>query len=127
VYGALTAVLALVYVVCVVLLQDLFRALTGEGQDQLVTVGSTLAIAVLFNPLRRRIQEAIDRRFYRRRYDMAQTLQSFSAALRDEVDLNQLAADLLAVVDETMRPAHVSLWLCTDPAAQGRSSAKART
>jgi hypothetical protein len=111
VYGALTAVLALVYVVCVVLLQELFRALTGEGQDELVTVGSTLTIALLFNPLRRRIQGAIDKRFYRRRYDVAQTLQSFSATLRDEVDLNRLAVDLLAVVDETMRPAHVSLWL----------------
>jgi hypothetical protein len=118
VYGALTAVLALVYVACVVLLQGLFLALTGEGQDELVTVGSTLAIAVLFNPLRRRIQVAIDRRFYRRRYDMARTLQSFSAALRDEVDLNQLAVDLLMVVDETMRPAHVSLWLCADPVSR---------
>jgi hypothetical protein len=116
VYGALTAVLALVYAACVVLLQELFRALTGEGQDELVTVGSTLAIAVLFNPLRRRIQVAIDRRFYRRRYDMARTLQSFNATLRDEVDLNQLAVDLLTVVDETMRPAHVSLWLRTDSA-----------
>jgi hypothetical protein len=115
VYGALTAVLALVYVVCVVLLQELFRALTGEGQAELVTVGSTLAIAVLFNPLRRRIQRSIDRRFYRRRYDVARTLQSFNATLRDEVDLNRLAVDLLAVVDETMRPAHVSLWLCADP------------
>jgi hypothetical protein len=109
VYGALTAVLALVYVACVVLLQELFRALTGEGQDELVTVGSTLAIAVLFNPLRRRIQVAIDRHFYRRQYDVARTLQSFSATLRNEVDLNQLAIDLLAVVDETIRPAHVSL------------------
>jgi hypothetical protein len=116
VYGALTAVLALVYAACVVLLQELFRALTGEGQDELVTVGSTLAIAVLFNPLRRRIQVAIDRRFYRRRYDMARTLQSFNATLRDEVDLNRLAVDLLTVVDETMRPAHVSLWLRTDSA-----------
>jgi hypothetical protein len=118
VYGALTAVLALVYAACVVLLQELFRALTGEGQDELVTVGSTLAIAVLFNPLRRRIQVAIDRRFYRRQYDVARTLQSFSATLRDEVDLNQLAAGLLSVVDETMRPAHVSLWLRTNPAAR---------
>jgi hypothetical protein len=115
VYGALTVVLALVYVACVVLLQELFRALTGEGQDELVTVGSTLAIAVLFNPLRRRIQRAIDKRFYRRRYDVARTLQTFSATLRDEVDLNRLAVDLLAVVDETMRPAHVSLWLRADP------------
>ena len=118
VYGALTAVLALVYAACVVLLQGLFRALTGEGQDDLVTVGSTLAIAVLFNPLRRRIQVAIDRRFYRRRYDVARTLQSFSATLRNEVDLNQLAVDLLAVVDDTMRPAHVSLWLRADTPAR---------
>ncbi|MFL5806823.1 MAG: hypothetical protein ACJ8CR_34485, partial [Roseiflexaceae bacterium] len=118
VYGALTAVLALVYGGSVILLQALFRVVTREIQDELVTVGSTLAITILFNPLRRRIQAAIDRRFYRRKYDVAWTLQSFSAALRDEVDLGRLADDLLLVVEDTMQPAHVSLWLRPDPAAR---------
>jgi K+-sensing histidine kinase KdpD len=111
VYGALTVALALVYGISVVVFQGMFRTLTGQGQSQLVTVGSTLAIAALFSPLRRRIQAVIDRRFYRRKYDAAKTLAAFSVKLRDETDLDALAADLVAVVDETMQPAYVSLWL----------------
>ena len=112
VYGSLTASLLAVYFGCVTATQAVFRALTGqEQQPQLVVVASTLAIAALFNPLRRRIQAFIDRRFYRRKYDAAKTLATFSARLRDETDLDSLNAELLAVVRETMQPEHVSLWL----------------
>ena len=110
VYGALSAVLILIYVVGVVLLQSVFRALTGQ-ESQLAVVASTLAIAALFNPLRRRIQGFIDRRFYRRKYDAAKTLAQFSTKLRDETDLDRLNAELLSVVRETMQPTRVSLWL----------------
>ncbi|MGI8858772.1 MAG: hypothetical protein ACR2HO_01245, partial [Rubrobacteraceae bacterium] len=110
VYGTLTFALILVYAGCVVSLQYAFRALTG-GNSQLVIVASTLAIAALFNPLRRRIQGFIDWRFYRRKYDAARTLAAFSARLRDETDLETLNEDLASVVDETLQPAHVSLWL----------------
>jgi len=112
VYGTLTATLALVYFGLVVGLQFLLRELTSQvASSPLIIVGSTLAIAALFQPLRRRIQSAIDRRFYRRKYDAAKTLAHFSAILRDEVDLNQLSEQLVEVVEETMQPAHVSLWL----------------
>ncbi|MGH3149089.1 MAG: hypothetical protein ACRDTR_25180, partial [Rubrobacter sp.] len=110
VYGALTATLALVYVGIVVSLQYAFRVLTGEG-SQLVIVASTLGIAALFNPLRRRIQDFVDRLFYRRKYDAAKTLGSFSSRLRDETDLDALGDDLVAVVRETVQPERVSLWL----------------
>jgi hypothetical protein len=110
VYGSLTISLALVYVGLVVSLQYVFRALAG-GDSQLVIVASTLAIAALFNPLRRRNQSFIDRRFYRRKYDARKTLEQFSSKLRDETDLNALRADILAVVRETMQPEHVSFWL----------------
>jgi hypothetical protein len=110
VYGSLTAVLAGVYLGGVVLLQYAFRALTGEG-TQLAVVASTLIIAALFIPLRRRIQSFIDRRFYRRKYDARKTLEAFSAKLRNQTDLDALSEDLVGVVGETMQPAHVSLWL----------------
>jgi hypothetical protein len=110
VYGALTLSLVMVYVGCVVSLQYVLRAMTG-GNSQLVIVASTLAIAALFNPLRRRIQDFIDRRFYRRKYDAAKTLESFSTRLRDETDLDVLCDDLVGVVRETIEPAHASLWL----------------
>jgi hypothetical protein len=109
VYGTLTVALALIYAGCVLALQALLGSFT-EG-NQFAIVGSTLVIAVLFQPLRHRIQAIIDRRFYRRKYDAARTLEAFSATLRNEVDLNQLREHLLGVVEETMQPAHVSLWL----------------
>ena len=111
VYGTLTAALTLIYIGCVVLLQTIAGVFTNLGHSELVTVASTLAIAALFTPLRRRIQNIIDRRFYRRTYDAAQVLAAFSTRLRDEVDLNALTDELLVVVAETMQPAHVSLWL----------------
>ena len=110
VYGALTAMLALVYLGGVVLLQQAFRGLTGQ-ESQLAIVASTLAIAALFNPLRGRIQTFIDRRFYRRKYDARKTLEAFSNKLREETDLDALNNEMVGVVRETMQPAHISLWL----------------
>ncbi len=111
IYSVLTALLALAYFGLVVVLQGAFNAVTGESRSELVTVISTLAIAALFGPLRGRVQHAIDRRFYRRKYDATRTLAEFGAKARDVVELEQLTGQLVRVVDETMQPAHVGLWV----------------
>jgi hypothetical protein len=110
VYGTLTVILGLVYTSLVIGLQSLLRGIINQNSDVAIVV-STLAIAALFQPFRSRIQAIIDRRFYRRKYDATRTLAAFSATLRNEVDLEQLREQLVAVVQETMQPAHVSLWL----------------
>jgi len=120
VYGSLTAILVGVYFGSVTATQALFGILTGQQElPQLVVVTSTLLIAALFNPLRRRIQSFIDRRFYRRKYDAIKTLEAFTVKLRDVTDLDALSDDLVGVVRETMQPAHVSLWLRPEKALKG--------
>jgi hypothetical protein len=114
VYATLTALLALVYFGCIVLLQGLFDALTGQ-QSPIVIVVSTLAIAALFNPLHRRVQDIIDRRLYRRKYDAAQTLSAFAAMARDETDLDALTNQLLHAIQETVQPTLISLRLWEPP------------
>jgi hypothetical protein len=121
VYGTLTAALAATYFGGVVLLQGTFRALTGQ-ESQLAIVASTLLIAALFGPLRRRVQGFIDRSFYRRKYDAAKTLEAFSATLRDETDLDALNRELTSVVRETVQPTHVTLWLRPASDGAGRNS-----
>lgn len=112
VYGLLTAFLAAVYVGLIIGLESLVRAIIGNASDEpVVLVVSTLAIAALVQPVRKRIQATIDRRFYRKKYDAVKTLAAFSATLRQEIELNQLRAHLLAVVEETMQPTYASLWL----------------
>jgi hypothetical protein len=112
--------LALLYFGGVTATQALFTALTGQDeQPQLAIVVSTLVIAALFIPLRRRIQSFIDRSFYRNKYDAAKTLEAFSMKLRDETDLEALSDDLVGMVRETMQPAHVSLWLRSEEVPKG--------
>lgn len=111
VYGVLTALLVGVYVAAAVGLGTLVRSVTGQENNSLVIAASTLAVAALFGPARRRIQGFIDRRFYRRKYDAARILESFSAKLREQVDLDSLSRDLMGVVRQTMQPTHLSLWL----------------
>ena len=112
VYLMLTISLALIYFGLVIGLGALVRLFTGQlAQSPVVIVVSTLAIAAFFQPLRRRFQAIIDRRFYRRKYDAAKTLEAFSVTLRTETDLDRLSEQLVAVVEETMQPTHVSIWL----------------
>ena len=109
-YGTLTVILTTVYVGLILGLQALLRGIISQNNSVAIVL-STLAIYVLIQPLRRRMQRVIDRRFYRRKYDAAKILAAFSATLRNEVDLDQLREQLLGVVEETMQPMHVSLWL----------------
>ena len=119
VYGTLTATLVALYFGGIVVLQRVFVVLTGQ-QSTLAVVASTLLIAALFTPFRRRIQSFIDRRFYRSKYDARKTLEAFSATLRDETDLVALNDELVSVVRETMQPAQVSLWLRPQTVSKGR-------
>ena len=121
VYGSVTVTLVALYFGGIVVLQRIFVILTGQ-QSTLAVVVSTLVIAALFNPLRRRVQGFVDRRFYRRKYDARKTLEAFSAKLRDETDLEALNSELVGVVRETMQPAHVSLWLRPDPTSEGEQA-----
>jgi hypothetical protein len=122
VYGALTTTLFTLYFVGIVVTQKVFVAVAGQ-ESALAVVASTLAIAALFNPLRRRIQEFIDRRFYRRKYDARKAPEAFSGRLRDETDLDVLGGELVSLTKQTMQPAHVSLWLRPDT-IPGKGSAR---
>jgi hypothetical protein len=125
VYGSLTAALVAIYLGGVATTQAILRALTDQTeQPQLAIVVSTIVIAAVFNPLRRRIQSFIDRRFYRRKYDARKTLEAFSARLRDETDLETLNNELAGVIRETMQPAHVSLWLRPDRTPKGEQEVR---
>jgi hypothetical protein len=129
VYGLLTALLAGVYVGAVLVLGQIFGGVTGDPPSWVVA-GATLAVAALFQPARRRIQALVDRRFNRRKYNTAQTIQAYSTRLRDQVDLDTLSTELLAVVDQTMEPTRVSLWLrpsASGPSGTSRSEARPAT
>ena len=123
VYGSLTALLALLYVGFIFALQSLLQGMIKQANNDVAIVVSTLAIAALFQPLRRRTQSLIDRRFYRRKYDATQTLATFNATLRNEVDLTQMSEHLVAVIQETMEPSHISLWLRPVTAERKQSAA----
>jgi hypothetical protein len=110
VYSVLTGILVIVYLGSIVLVQQLFRAMTGQSSDLAIVI-STLTIAALFTPLRRRVQNTIDRRLYRRKYNAEQTLEGFNQTLRDEVDLETLKAQLIGVVQDTMQPDKIALWV----------------
>ena len=121
--GSLMAILLALYFFGIVVLQRVFVVLSGQEESpQLVVVVSTLLIAALFIPLRRRIRSFIDRRFYRTKYDARKTLEAFSSKLRNETDLKALSDDLVGVVRETMKPAHVSLWLRPETARKGEQT-----
>jgi hypothetical protein len=124
IYSTLTVLLAVIYQVSVFILQSFTSGLTFMRGNQLAIVASTFLIGGLFKPLHDRIRALIDRRFYRRKYDAARTVAAFSETIRDEVDLNQLGTKLMAVVQETMQPAHVSLWLCA-PKRSGEKTTRA--
>lgn len=115
IYGALTLTLGFIYLSVILIVQELFQFMTGTHQSPLAIVLSTLSIAALFSSLRRRIQNDIDRRFYRRKYDAEKMLRSFSATARDEVEMEQLTEHLIKVVEESMQPEHVNLWLRAIP------------
>jgi len=119
VYGSLTVMLVAFYFGGIVVLQRVFVLLTSQ-QSTLAVVASTLAIAALFSPLRRRVQGFVDQRFYRRKYDARKTLEDFNSRLREETDLDALGEDLVGVVRETMQPTHVGLWLRPDVDARER-------
>jgi hypothetical protein len=123
VYGSLTVSLVAVYFGSIVLVQSALRTLTGQ-ETTLAVVASTLAIAALFNPLRHRTQALVDRRFYRRKYDAAKTLEGFSAKLRGETDLDTLNDELVRVVSVTIQPAHAGLWLRPEAARKGERAAR---
>jgi hypothetical protein len=110
IYSVLTVILALFYFACILALQQAFRSLTGNTSSIAIVI-STLAIAALFSPLRKRLQNFIDRRFYRRKYDAARTLETFSAAARDEVELGKLTDQLLSAAGEAMQPVSIFLWV----------------
>lgn len=109
-YAFLIGLLLLAYFVSVTLLQALFTAVSGQQSAAAIAI-STLIIAVLFNPLRHRLQDLVDRRFFRKKYDAKKVLTAFSARAGEEVDLDELAAEMVRVVQETMQPADMSLWL----------------
>ncbi|HUS15395.1 MAG TPA: hypothetical protein VM536_10310, partial [Chloroflexia bacterium] len=125
VYGSLTVLLVAVYFGSVLLLERVLNPLVGQGRNGVAVVAATLAIAALFNPLRKRLQSAIDRRFYRRKYDAARTLAAFGAALREQTNLDELTTRLEAVVVETVQPEHFSLWV-RKPAGTTAQGADAR-